>query len=54
MQAYGGLVFGHARSDSKHWYLYVVGGDQDQGEGSKTIRIVRSSEGGCGVELPNK
>ena len=25
-----GLVFGHPRSDSKHWYLYVVGGDQDQ------------------------
>jgi hypothetical protein len=30
MRGRDGLVFGPPRSDEKHWYLYVVGGDQDQ------------------------
>jgi len=30
MRGEDGLVFGHARADHQHWYLYVVGGDQDQ------------------------
>jgi hypothetical protein len=30
MRGESGLVFGHARAGEKHWYLYVVGGDQDQ------------------------
>jgi len=30
MRGANGLVFGPPRSDDKHWYLYIVGGDQDQ------------------------
>jgi hypothetical protein len=30
MRGSSGLVFGPPRSDDRHWYLYVVGGDQDQ------------------------
>lgn len=30
MRGTNGLVFGPPRSDDGHWYLYVVGGDQDQ------------------------
>lgn len=30
MRGKDGLVFGPPRSANKHWYLYVVGGDQDQ------------------------
>ena len=30
MRGYGGLVFGPPRGSVKHWYLSIVGGDQDQ------------------------
>jgi hypothetical protein len=30
MQGKGGLVFGEPRWNDKHWFLYNVGGDQDQ------------------------
>ena len=30
MRGASGLVFGQPRSDDKHWFLFVVGGDQDQ------------------------
>lgn len=30
MRGHDGLVFGPPRNDEKHWYLYVVGGNQDQ------------------------
>lgn len=30
MRGSGGLVFGPPRWGEKHWYLYIVGGDQDQ------------------------
>jgi len=30
MRGQKGLVFGPPRPDEKHWYLFIVGGDQDQ------------------------
>ena len=30
MRGRDGLVFGPPRADQQHWYLFVVGGDQDQ------------------------
>jgi len=30
MRGYGGLVFGYPRVYDGHWFLFVVGGDQDQ------------------------
>jgi hypothetical protein len=44
MRGQKGLVFGPPRTDDKHWYLYIVGGDQDQvqlniGMWSEYIRV---------------